>query len=87
MLCSHLLFSWADQLDSTWHRAALAELVRVARRQVRIYPLVVQGTGEPVSFLDDLRAELDATGHRSQLRQVPYRFQRRADRMLHIAIP
>src|SRR5437588_244249 len=30
-LCSHLLFTWADQLDAAWHRAALRELVRVAR--------------------------------------------------------
>ena len=82
VVCSHLLFTWSDQLDEDWHRRALAELLRVARREVRVFPLVVQGTGEPVPFLASLRAEFTAAGHRSQVRQVPYRFQRGADRML-----
>jgi SAM-dependent methyltransferase len=86
VLCSHLLFTWADQLDEDWHRRAVAELVRVARREVRIFPLVIQGTGDPVAFLDGLRAELHAVGHRSHLRDVPYRFQRGADQMLLIEI-
>jgi hypothetical protein len=84
VLCSHLLFTWADQLDEDWHRRALAELVRVARREVRIFPVVVQGTGEPVAFLDGLRSELHARGHRSHLRDVPYRFQRGGTQMLQI---
>ena len=84
VLCSHLLFTWADQLGEEWHRRALAELVRVARREVRIFPVVVQATGAPVAFLDDLRAELHALGHRSHLRDVPYRFQRGGNRMLLI---
>ena len=86
VLCSHLLFTWADQLGEDWHRRALAELVRVARREVRIFPVVVQGTGEPVDFLDVLRAELDPLGHRSYLRDVPYRFQRGGDQMLLIEV-
>jgi hypothetical protein len=84
VLCSHLLFTWADRLDEEWHRRALAELVRVARREVRIFPVVVQGTGEPVAFLDALRAELGALGHASHLREVPYRFQRGGTQMLLI---
>jgi hypothetical protein len=84
VLCSHLLFTWSDRLGEDWHRQAIAELVRVARREVRIFPVVVQGTGEPVAFLDDLRAELHVLGHRSHLRDVPYRFQRGGDQMLLI---
>ena len=86
VLCSHLLFTWADRLDEHWHRLALAELVRVARREVRIFPVVVRGTGEPVAFRDVLRAELDDLGHRSHLRDVPYRFQRGGDQMLLIEL-
>jgi len=86
VLCSHLLFTWADQLGADRHRAALAELVRVARREVRVFPVVVQGTGEPVAFLDDLRAELAAHGHRARLADVPYRFQRGGTRMLRIGV-
>jgi SAM-dependent methyltransferase len=84
VLCSHLLFTWSDLLDADWHSRALAELIRVARREARIYPLVVQGTGQPVAFLDDLRAELTDAGYRSQILMVPYRFQKNADRMLVI---
>jgi SAM-dependent methyltransferase len=84
VLCSHLLFTWSDRLDVDWHRQALTELVRVARHEVRVFPLVVQGTGQPVTFLENLRAELDATGYRSRIRAVPYRFQQGADQMLLI---
>jgi SAM-dependent methyltransferase len=84
VLCSHLLFTWSDLLDAEWHGRALAELIRVARYEARVYPLVVQGTGQPVAFLDDLRAELRAAGHRSRIQRVPYRFQQNADQMLVI---
>jgi hypothetical protein len=84
VLCSHLLFTWSNLLDADWHRNALAELARVARREVRIYPTVVQGTGHPVPFLDDLRAALHTDGYRTRLQDVPYRFQHNADQMLII---
>ncbi len=77
-LCSHLLFTWANRLDEQWHHRAIVELVRVARREVRIFPLVLQGTAEPVEFLDRLRSVLPP----SELREVPYRFQRGARHML-----
>ena len=48
VLCGHLLFSYAPLadgglmdgpgLDLGWHRRALAELCRVSRREVRLYP-------------------------------------------------
>jgi hypothetical protein len=84
VLCSHLLFTWANLLNADWHRQALAELTRVARYEVRVYPTVVQGTGRPVAFLGDLRAGLHAAGYRTRLREVPYRFQRDAHQMLVI---
>lgn len=86
VLCSHLLFTWSDRFGEDWHRRALAELVRVARREVRVFPVVVSGTAEPVAFLDGLRRELDALGHRTEVRGVPYRFQRGGDQMLRIGI-
>jgi hypothetical protein len=79
-LCSHLLFTWANRFDESWHLQAITELVRVARREVRIFPLVLQATAEPVQFLDHLRSSLPP----SELRPVPYRFQRGAHHMLVI---
>jgi SAM-dependent methyltransferase len=84
VLCSHLLFTWADTFDREWHRAALFELARVAEREVRVFPLVLQGTGAPVDFLTELCGDLDAAGFRTKRRTVPYRFQRGADQMLSI---
>jgi SAM-dependent methyltransferase len=43
VLCSHLLFTWADRLDQEWHRTAIMEMSRVSRREVRIFPLVRMG--------------------------------------------
>jgi SAM-dependent methyltransferase len=48
VVCGHLLFSYApladgglfeeDFFDLAWHRTAMLELLRVSRRQVRLYP-------------------------------------------------
>jgi hypothetical protein len=80
-LCSHLLFTWADQLGHDWHAASLRELLRVAA-EVRVFPTVMQGAGEPVPFLDELLTELEGDGVRAELRQVDYEFQVGADTML-----
>ncbi|HKT03433.1 MAG TPA: hypothetical protein VJT31_28230 [Rugosimonospora sp.] len=84
VLCSHLLFTWADRFDVDWHRAALADLIRVTRHEVRVFPLVVQATGAPVPFLDRLVGEVRADGHDAEVRDVPYEFQRGAHEMLVI---
>jgi hypothetical protein len=80
-LCSHLLFTWADQLGLDWHLAALRELTRVAG-EVRVFPTVMQGAGAPVPFWDDLLATLQADRLRVQVCRVPYEFQVGADTML-----
>ena len=80
-LCSHLLFTWADVLGCAWHAAALRELARVAS-QVRVFPTVMQGAGDPVPFWDELMADLARAGLHAQLRRVGYEFQIGADQML-----
>jgi SAM-dependent methyltransferase len=85
VVCSHLLFTWSDQYDEEWHRRALRELIRVARREVRIFPLVVQRTGEPVAFMDTIRTELHAAGYPTHLQPVAFRFQRDAEHMLVVS--
>jgi SAM-dependent methyltransferase len=84
LVCSHLLFTWADTLGLAWHRAALVEMTRVAR-QVRVFPTVLQGAGEPVPFWDELMADLGEAGVTSAVRQVGYRLQRTGDRMLVVS--
>jgi SAM-dependent methyltransferase len=80
-VCSHLAFTWADQLGRGWHRAALAELSRVAR-EARLFPTVMQGAGEPVPFWDELMHDLGCAGIETELRRVSYEFQVGADTML-----
>lgn len=82
VLSSHLLFSYADRLDLDFHHRAIAELVRVARREVRLYPLVPVGADATHPRLDELLQLLDRDGIRAHTTEVSYRFQRGAQHML-----
>ncbi len=74
-LCSHLLFTWANLFDGRFHLEALLELVRVAA-EVRVFPLVLQGSGGEVEFLPRLLAGLrDEHGVAAQVTEVSYEFQ------------
>lgn len=81
VLCSHLLFSYVDRLDEAFHLAALRELVRVGRGDVRVFPLVPMGSDRPVP-LDGLRAALAADGVASRVVPTGYEFQRGGAAML-----
>ena len=85
-LCSHLLFTWGDQLGRGWHAAAIVELARVAT-EVRIFPTVMQGAGAPVPFWDALIGDLHDAGLQAELRTVGYEFQVGADQMLVVTGP
>jgi Methyltransferase domain len=79
VLSSHLLFTYADRLDLEFHRAALLELHRVARREVRVFPLLEQG-GRPVPAL--LSGLLATLGIPHRVQRVGYEFQRGGHDML-----
>jgi len=80
-LSGHLLFTYPGHLAFEDHLAALRELVRVSAGEARVFPLLdTELTGYP--RLDELCAQLDADGITSEVRPVPYEFQRGADRML-----
>ena len=88
VLCSYLLFTYADRLDDAFHLAALRELVRVSRGQVRVYPLVVVGGDREHPGLAALIGELTADGIAADLRPTGgYGFQRGADRVLVLRRP
>jgi SAM-dependent methyltransferase len=74
VLCGHLLFSYAplrdgglmagEGLDLAWHRLALAELCRVSRQQVRLYPahtIALEACRHP--YAEALLAALPAGWH------------------------
>jgi hypothetical protein len=86
VLSGHLLFTYPDHLDETAHLACLRELVRVSRRQVRIFPLL-DTLLLPSPYLDRLRDVLAREGTASALVRVPYEFQRGAHTMLVLDVP
>jgi hypothetical protein len=82
VLSSHLLFTYADRLDIDFHVAALLELVRVARAQVRIFPLLEHTGRLDQQLLDRVLAQLSEHGISSRVQQVPYEFQRGGNQLL-----
>ena len=84
VLSSHLLFTYADRLDAAFHLAALLEMVRVSRSEVRVYPLVDQA-GRPLpELVRRLVSELTAAGVQAEVSAVGYQFQRGASELLRL---
>ncbi|PSQ07523.1 SAM-dependent methyltransferase [Halobacteriales archaeon QS_6_71_20] len=86
LVCSaHLLFLYADRFDHAFHAAALRELCRIAREEVRVFPL--HGfDGDRYDALDDLLLELERAGHDPAVESVPFEFQRGADAQLRVRV-
>jgi hypothetical protein len=81
-LSSHLLFSYSDRLDHTFHVSAICELMRIAHGELRIFPLVAVGSSEPYPRLDELLADLLTCNIVGQIVKVDYEFQRGGNHML-----
>lgn len=82
-LCSHLLFTYSEQLALDFHLAAVRELARVAA-QVRIFPLL-DHSGDPSPHLAPLIAVLGGEGYVLRQQEVAYEFQRGGNLMLVVA--
>ncbi|CCW13644.1 hypothetical protein RAJCM14343_5369 [Rhodococcus aetherivorans] len=82
VLSSHLLFSYSDRLDHTFHLDAIRELMRVARGELRVFPLVVSGSSVRYPRVDELLTDLRNHDIAGEVVEVDYRFQRGAHHML-----
>jgi hypothetical protein len=82
-LCSHLLFTYSEQLSAEFHLASILEMCRVAT-EVRVFPLLTNFSGEPSPFLQPVMSQLAAHGCRVELGQVPYEFQRNGNQLLRV---
>lgn len=82
-LCSHLLFLYSDQLNLEFHLASIIEMCRVSS-EVRIFPLLLNMTGETSPFVEPVMQTLKEQGYTVNLRQVPYEFQRGGNQMLQV---
>jgi SAM-dependent methyltransferase len=84
VLSSHLLFMYADRLGANFHVAAAREMARVARREVRIFPLISEAGTDTSSLLDAIRNGVTADGCSATIAPAPYEFQKGGDEMLVI---
>lgn len=82
VLCSHLLFTYADRLDAAFHLLALLEMRRVCSGEVRVFPLLDQAGRPQDDLVTQLTTDLAEGGVRAEVREVPYEFQRGGNRML-----
>lgn len=82
-LCSHFLFTYSDNLSLDFHISAISEMCRVAK-EVRIFPLLVQFSGEISPWLQPVMDEMQKQGYQVEIRQVAYQFQKGGDRLLTV---
>ena len=81
-LVSHLLFLYSEQLDFDFHRAAVEELLRVAR-EVRIFPLLTLER-RPSPHVGPICTHVARRGWKAEVCVVPYEFRRGSNEMLRI---
>ena len=83
-LCSHLLFTYSEQLSFDFHLEAIEQMCRVAR-EVRIFPLLENFTGEVSPHLEPIQNKLQKYNYQTNIVTVDYEFQKNGDRMLVVS--
>lgn len=83
-LCSHLLFTYSEQLSADFHEKAILEMCRVAG-EVRIFPLLDM-SGKLSPHLHPVCECLRRHGYAWDTVRVDYEFQRGGNRMLCVRI-
>lgn len=78
VLCSHCLFTYAEQLNEAFHRQAVSEMCRVGG-EVRIFPLL-EANGQPARHLDSVLELLEEKDIPAKITTVDYEFQRGGNR-------
>ena len=81
-LCSHFLFLYSGQLDEEFHKAAIKELVRVAK-EIRIFPLLTL-QGKRSAHVEPVMQSLQDQGYDVAAQTVPYELQRGGNEMLWV---
>jgi len=85
VLSAHLMFLYMDKLDHEFHEASLLELARVAREEVRVYPLV-RFDGKKYPRLDELRETLADAGYATEIRPISFEFLREEPELLVVKV-
>ncbi|GAB4409141.1 MAG: SAM-dependent methyltransferase [Thermodesulfovibrionales bacterium] len=83
ILSGNFLFLYGDRLDFDFHTTCMKELLRVCSGEVRIFPLVGLDF-KPYPYLDDILSFLDSDGIKVEIIEVPFEFQKGANKMLKL---
>lgn len=81
VVCGHLLFIYSATLDLEFHRSAIQEMCRVSREEVRIHPIVDNGS-ERYPHLDELIQLAASLGFEAKVQDVDHEFFRGSNRTL-----
>lgn len=84
VLCSHLLFIYDHRLNYDFHLKSVQEMMRVAKEEVRIYPLVKHKKKKSIfvkRIINDLAPQADI-----RIVKVDYEFRRGGNQMMQIKV-
>jgi len=84
-ISAHLLFMYSDRLDYQFHLKSIKELIRVTKKEIRIFPLT-DLYGHKYNLLSQLIKDLKEDIHLIEEVKVPYEFQKNANAMLVIKL-
>lgn len=84
VLSDHLLFTYPQFFDLEFHVQSIDEMIRVAKKEVRLFPLVSSASGIRPPFFDDVIRHLCELGLRSVIETSEYHFQVGSNEMLII---
>ncbi len=86
VLSGHFLFTYSRRLGYDFVLRSVRELVRVAREEVRIMPLlpIENHSGLPYSQLGELIGELERDGVHAEICPISFEFQVGSNRMLRL---
>ncbi|MNJ43075.1 hypothetical protein D3C77_380640 [compost metagenome] len=83
ILSAHFLFMYADRLDINFHKKTLQEMTRVARKEIRIFPLA-DLTGNRYENLQEIIMFIHDLGWKAEERIVSYEFQQNGKSILRL---
>lgn len=85
VLCSHFLFLYSKHLDLDFHIKSILEMCRLAKSEVRIFPILNLESNKS-KHLDKVLEVLDKNNYKYSIEKSSYEFQRNANQMLRINI-
>lgn len=80
-LSANLLFLYSDNLDYDFHLQSIQELMRVTKREIRIFP-TSDFTCKRYEYMDKLICTIQNMGWNAEEIKVPYEFQKNTNTML-----